>query len=1441
MRERAIWNRQAMCFVGIVLFLGLIIAIHPAWAADLTVSSVVGQQTLADGDTLTVQSGGAVAVDNDDVEMIADYDGDISLDAAVTAVKGDEESIFVTNGSVTVEDGGSISATVDASTAEITLEGGQYLDDGYFARAIAAESGAITITNAGTLSSQATSAYADEDIHAFTIQIFNESEDPATPATTIINSGTINATATSDEDYTYARGIQTCEDIENLSINNSGTITAVSTSVLNEANARAIKIGQGSNGTITNSGMLSATATSNTDDQGNAWGIQIGRDSTFTITNTVDGTISASAMSDGDQAKAWGIKLGSQDAEATTKHSIINLGSIFATASGGGYYSKATGIQFEDGGSVLNLGTITANLTVVDEDDADYSKAIGIFAADIDDLENNYVTITNAAGASITVDSTYELEGDVDDSAGAIGIKVSDGYLNGDTDETSIFKRTINNAGDIKTSTKIDAVDIDRNTGAIGIKTGYTNNYISSESNSSTSSLLNISNTGTINATSTLTAVETIEDNAGSFGIRTGSTYANLYSSTDSSATSATSITNTGSITVLSTLNAIDYDDPTGAFGIKTGYVQASGSSNTDCTATATLDINNTGSISATTSVTATDFIVESSGAYGIRAGQTYNYSGEGFTATTTINNSASGTIAATATITAPELSYSNGAYGIRVGDDDGYEGEGVYNVNVSNAGSITADATLTTDYENSGNNYNRGAFGIRTGSAKVVNSGTITSTAIMNGLNDSACDGAYGIRTGDGEATVVHSGSITATLTDNDTTTLQRAVGIMTGRDYNQIYLSGSVAASATGGKAYSVVMGCEDYDGFGNALFVMNGASLFGDLLNGASSELAGAVFGLAKNAENMADFGDDYANYEEFGAALDAVGSAEEFAAAIVNVPVDDDFSITINNDFLSTNEDGWGAVLLGGTTTINNSEQSLIDEMFVGSDATIGGNLYVDNLRLMGTAAPGNSVGTITVADEFNHESGATYAVEVGSNQTSDLIAVGDEAVIEEGAKVTVASVGYVDDGDTYTILTAGTLDGQYAAADLSYPSLVLDYELDYSVENSVQLVASRTPYSDIDLTNNSLSAASGLIAYIEAGGTGADEFIGELDNMGSVAGMEQVLDALTPDQYANLIDASLSGSNLYRSLLIGRMGNLHLASNYNNTNKLTESGPALSRIPLYLDRENDISGWFRVMYMGGSQDNDGDHSGYDSDTLGFSLGFDKKIGNNLALGVGFGVTQSDVDFNHSIQETDIDSMYGSVYGTYFTDKFYIDAAISYVDNEYDSERRIALYSMDATSSTDGTEFGVFLGGGFHLVDTESMYFTPTVSVTWSDTEVDSFVEHGLFDLQISDYDADSLVSKLGFRWGGKIGLAETELSLAWAHEFGDTDRDVRVGFVNGPTTFQLNGIEPDRDSAIVGLGVNLITHDVVTFYVDYDGEFRSDFDAHSISAGMRWVF
>ena len=136
---------------------------------------------------------------------------------------------------------------------------------------------------------------------------------------------------------------------------------------------------------------------------------------------------------------------------------------------------------------------------------------------------------------------------------------------------------------------------------------------------------------------------------------------------------------------------------------------------------------------------------------------------------------------------------------------------------------------------------------------------------------------------------------------------------------------------------------------------------------------------------------------------------------------------------------------GFTMNGGTASLNGT----VTGAAVVSAGTLGGNAGFGSLAVNGgTLAPGNSIGTFTVAGNFA-QSGGIYQVEVNNAGQSDKIAVTGTAAISGGATVqALAQPGNYGRSTTYTILTAnGGVSGTYSGVTSNFafltPSLSYD--------------------------------------------------------------------------------------------------------------------------------------------------------------------------------------------------------------------------------------------------------------------------------------------------------------------------------------------------------------------------------------------------------------
>jgi hypothetical protein len=129
-----------------------------------------------------------------------------------------------------------------------------------------------------------------------------------------------------------------------------------------------------------------------------------------------------------------------------------------------------------------------------------------------------------------------------------------------------------------------------------------------------------------------------------------------------------------------------------------------------------------------------------------------------------------------------------------------------------------------------------------------------------------------------------------------------------------------------------------------------------------------------------------------------------------------------------------ENGEDVILDLGGGTLNPGETLTIDS----GDSLIGSGALSANLTNSGTVSPGSSPGTITVNGDYTQEASGTLDIELGGTTPDtehDQLVVTGAATLGGTLNVTLIN-GFVPElGDTFTIMTYGSVSGAFASASL----------------------------------------------------------------------------------------------------------------------------------------------------------------------------------------------------------------------------------------------------------------------------------------------------------------------------------------------------------------------------------------------------------------------
>ncbi len=299
-------------------------------------------------------------------------------------------------------------------------------------------------------------------------------------------------------------------------------------------------------------------------------------------------------------------------------------------------------------------------------------------------------------------------------------------------------------------------------------------------------------------------------------------------------------------------------------------------------------------------------------------------------------------------------------------------------------------------------------------------------------------------------------------------------------------------------------------------------------------------------------------------------------------------------------------------------------------------------------------------------------------------------------------------------------------------------------------------------------------------------------------------------------------------------------------------QLAAAGPAISSPPP--DERRRVGLWLDGYGLLGSVDGDGNTAKTEWTVPGVVGGLDVALGRRGALGLAAGWARLDLDVKGRSLKGEADVFQGGIYGAYVGERLYVGGLARYAYTSYDTTRRVVFgYGVDVidralTADYKGNDIGAYLEAGYVAWAPAGFQIEPMAAFDYTWLQRESFVESGAEDiaLAVEEETWHSLLGSLGFRLHKSIVLQGDErlrmvpeLSVRYAHQFGDRDRPVDariVGAASGTGDFRVVGASASRDGVILGFGWSVIREDNLAFFVQYDLNWNPDLLGHALALG-----
>ncbi len=239
----------------------------------------------------------------------------------------------------------------------------------------------------------------------------------------------------------------------------------------------------------------------------------------------------------------------------------------------------------------------------------------------------------------------------------------------------------------------------------------------------------------------------------------------------------------------------------------------------------------------------------------------------------------------------------------------------------------------------------------------------------------------------------------------------------------------------------------------------------------------------------------------------------------------------------------------------------------------------------------------------------------------------------------------------------------------------------------------------------------------------------------------------------------------------------------------------------------------------------------------------------RMTNHLAAGVLFDYNHTDAKLDSSGSKTKVDSYSPGLFATYYDKGFYVNGLFSFGYNNYSNTRNISAFGQTATSKPSGQQYVGDLDVGYDFHPVKNWVVGPTLGVTYTHLDIDSFTETGApgANLAVDSQSADSLRSRLGghvvFSTDTGPVLLQPNLTAMWQHEFMADSSGITSSFNDfGSSPFTIETAAPSRDSALIGCGLTASLSNSMALYLNYLADVgASDYFAQTVIGGFKARF
>lgn len=347
----------------------------------------------------------------------------------------------------------------------------------------------------------------------------------------------------------------------------------------------------------------------------------------------------------------------------------------------------------------------------------------------------------------------------------------------------------------------------------------------------------------------------------------------------------------------------------------------------------------------------------------------------------------------------------------------------------------------------------------------------------------------------------------------------------------------------------------------------------------------------------------------------------------------------------------------------------------------------------------------------------------------------------------------------------------------------------------------------------------------------------DRIFAALDGLSPEA-REEAFSSISPEAYAPAGMASFAAQaafinkvtallDLQRQASLNTSKTGYMAGDMNNEGRFSFS-------PIYFNNIQKLQNHDRL-------------PGYRAATNGFGLLWDGCVTSTLRLGLGAGVTDTQVKAGRlRNKKNDINSYQGVLYGSYEDGPVFIDGILTLAHNRYNAKQNVYIRQIYFKSKAkyNASQYAVKMRAGYGI-PVGGFEVQPLATVFITQVNQAEFRQKGanVINMNVDSRNSQRIQGGLG----GKLAYTDhldcwvPEVHALFLHDFKNSSLRTSSAFVGGGPGFDVRGAKVARNGVNLGLSLSAMVTDDLMVMGGYDVEAAKRFKSYSGTLRARWLF